>query len=51
MEIDFFNYVNSGVFFSLNKDRLLNSIACFSQNLNPAECNYNIYIKKLLAII
>ena len=51
MEIDFSNYINSGVFFQLGEDRLLHLIAFFSKNLNPAEYNYEIYDKELLANI
>ena len=51
VETDFFDYVNSKVFFQLNKDRLLHLITFFSKNLNPTKCNYKIYDKELLAII
>ena len=45
------DYVSSEVFSQLGKDGLLNLIAFFAKNLNPAECNYEIYDKELLAII
>ena len=45
------NYVSSGVFSQLGEDELLHPVAFFSKNLNPAECNYEIYDKELLAII
>ncbi len=51
METDFSDYVSSGVFSQLEKDGLLHPVAFFSKNLNPVECNYEIYDKKLLAII
>ena len=51
VETDFSDYVSSRVFFQLSKDRLLHLVAFFSKNLNPAECNYKIYDKELLAII
>ena len=35
----------------MGEDRLLHPIAFFSKNLNPVECNYEIYDKELLAII
>ena len=35
----------------LGEDELLHPIAFFSKNLNPAECNDEIYAKELLAII
>ncbi len=34
-----------------NDDGILHPIAFFSQNLLPAECNYEIYDKELLAIV
>ncbi len=35
----------------LGEDGLLHLVAFFSKNLNPVECNYEIYDKELLAII
>ena len=51
VETDSSDYVSSGVFFQLGKDGLLHPVAFFSKNPNPAECNYKIYDKELLAII
>ena len=51
VETDSSDYVSSGVFSQLDKDGLLHSVAFFSKNLNPAECNYEIYDKELLVII
>ena len=51
LETNFLNYVNSGVYFQLGKDRLLYPVAFFFKNLNPTKCNYQIYDKELLAII
>ena len=51
VETDFSDYVNCGVLSQLGKDRLLHPVVFFSKNLNPAECNYEIYNKELLAII
>ena len=51
MEMNFFDYINSGVFFSLGEERLLHLVLFFSKNLNFTECNYEIYDKELLAII
>ena len=45
------DYINSGVFFQLAKNRLLYLVVFFSKNLNPVEYNYEIYDKELLAII
>ena len=44
-------YVSSRILFQLGKGGLLHPVAFFSKNLNPAECNYEIYDKELLAII
>ena len=51
VETDSSDYVSSGVFSQLGEDGLLHPVAFFSKNLNPAECNYEIYDKELLAII
>ncbi len=51
MEIDSSDYVSVEVLSQPGDDRLLQSIAFFSKNLNPSECNYEIYDKELLAII
>ena len=51
MKTDFSDYVNGRVFFQLEKNELLYPVVFFSKNQNPAECNYEIYDKELLAII
>ena len=51
VETDSSDYVSSRVFSQLGEDGLLHPVAFFSKNLNPAECNYEIYDKELLAII
>lgn len=51
IETDFFDYASNKVFFQLREDGLLYLFVFFSKNLNPIECNYKIYDKKLLAII
>lgn len=51
MEANSSDHISSGFLFQLGKDGLLYSITFFSKNLNPAECNYEIYDKALLAII
>ena len=51
VETDFFNYINSEVFFNLRENELLYLIVFFTKNMNPTEYNYEIYDKKLLAII
>ena len=45
------DYVSSGVLFQLDEDGLLYPVGFFSKNLNLVEYNYEIYDKKLLAII
>ena len=45
------DYVSSRVFFQLDNNELLYSVAFFFKNLNLAESNYEIYNKELLAII
>ena len=45
------DYVSSKVFSQLREDGLLYPVVFFLKNLNSAECNYEIYDKKLLAII
>ena len=51
LETDSSDYISSRIFFQWSDNRLLYLIEFFSKNLNPAECNYEIYDKKLLAII
>ena len=51
VESDFSNYVSNAVFSQLEEDRLLYPIVFFSKNLNLTKYNYEIYNKKLLAII
>jgi len=51
LETDSSDYVNSGVLSQYGEDGLLHPVAFFSKNLNPAECNYEIYDKELLAIV
>ena len=51
LETNSSNYVSSGVFSQLGKNRLLHLLVFFSKNPNPAKCNYEIYDKELLAII
>ena len=50
LETDSSDYVNGGIMSQNGEDGELHSVAFFSKNLNPAECNYEIYDKELLAI-
>ena len=45
------NYITGGILSQYNKDRVLYPIVYFLKWLNPAKYNYEIYNKKLLAII
>ena len=51
LEINSSDYVNEGVLSQENDDGILHPIAFYSKNLLPAECNYDIYDKELLAIV
>jgi hypothetical protein len=51
VEADSSDYVNAGVLSQIGKDKVLHPVAYFSKRLTPAECNYEIYDKELLAII
>ena len=45
------DYITGGILSQYNKDGVLHPIVYFLKWLNPAECNYEIYNKELLAII
>ena len=51
VETDSLDYVNANVLLQMGENGLLHPIAYFSRRIAPAECNYKIYNKKLLAII
>ena len=51
LKTDSSDYVNSDVLSQKNDDDVLHSVAFYSKNLLPAECNYEIYNKELLVII
>ena len=51
VESDSSDYVSAGVLSQYDKDGILRPVAFFSKRLIPAECNYEIYDKELLAII
>jgi len=50
LEADSSDYVQGGCL-SQMKDGVLHPVAFFSRKLSPAECNYEIYDKELLAIV
>ncbi len=51
LKTDSFNYVNNEVLSQYDDEEVLHSIAFYSKNMSSAECNYEIYNKKLLIII
>jgi RNase H-like domain found in reverse transcriptase len=51
IEADLSNYATGGILSQYNKNGVLYPITYFSKQLNPAEYNYEIYNKELLAII
>ena len=51
LETDNSDYIVAGVFFQFFKNSLWHPIAYFSAKIQPAEYNYKIYNKELLAII
>ena len=51
METDSSDYVNASVLSQPDGNGILHPVAYFSRRMSPAECNYEIYDKELLAII
>ena len=51
VETDASDYVSAGVLSQYGDDGLLHPVAFFSKKHSPAECNYEIYDKELMAII
>ncbi len=51
LKTDFSNYVNNEVLFQYDDEDILHSMIFYSKNMIFAECNYEIYDKKLLIII
>ena len=51
VKTDASDYVSEGILSQYNKNGVLHPIAYFSKKHNPAECNYEIYDKELMAII
>jgi transposase InsO family protein len=51
VECDSSDYVSAGVHSQRGEDGIIRPVAYFSKTLSPAECNYEIYDKELLAII
>ncbi len=51
LETDSFDYVNNDILSQYDDEETLHSMIYYSKNLSLVECNYEIYDKKLLAII
>ena len=51
VECDTSDWTTRGVLSQKDDEGVLHPVAFFSKTLNPAECNYEIYDKELLAII
>ncbi len=51
LKTDFSNYVNDEVLSQYDDEDILHSVIFYSKNMIFAECNYEIYDKKLLIII
>lgn len=51
VESDSSDYVSAGVLSQEGEDGIVRPVAFFSKTLLPAECNYEIYDKELLAIV
>ncbi len=51
LEINSFNYVNDEVLSQYDDEEILHLMIFYSKNMSSAECNYEIYDKKLLIII
>jgi hypothetical protein len=51
IETDASDYVSAGVLSKRNDEGILHPVAYYSKKHSPAECNYDIYDKELMAII
>jgi hypothetical protein len=51
VETDASDYVSAGVLSQYNDNNVLHPMAYFSKKHSPAECNYEIYDKELMAIV
>ena len=51
LETDASDFVTSGILSQLGSDSLLHPVAFYSSTMSPAECNYEIHDKELLAIV
>jgi hypothetical protein len=51
VETDASDYVSAGVLSQYDDEGILHPVAFFSKKHTPAECNYEIYDKELMAIV
>jgi hypothetical protein len=51
VESDASDYVSAGVLSEYDDDGTRHPVAIFSKKYSPAECNYEIYDKELMAIV
>jgi len=51
VETDASDYVSAGILSQHDEDGVLHQVAFYSKKQNPAECNYEIYDKELMAIV
>ncbi len=51
LETNSFDYVNNDILSQYDDEETLHSMIYYSKNVSLVECNYEIYNKKLLAII
>ena len=51
LETDASDFVTAAVLSQKDTDGILRPVAFLSHKMNPAECNYEIYDKELLAIV
>jgi Retroviral aspartyl protease./Reverse transcriptase (RNA-dependent DNA polymerase). len=51
IECDASDYVTAGCLSQPDADGILHPVAFFSRKMSPAECNYDIYDKELMAVV
>ena len=51
VKTDASDYVSGGILSQYDENSVLHSVMYFSKKHSPAECNYEIYNKELMAII
>jgi hypothetical protein len=51
VETDASDYMSAGVLSQYDDDGILHPVTVFSKKHSPAECNYKMYDKELMAIV